>query len=360
MRPVISVSDARVWNTDARRLAEVLEPDSYDAIVTDPPYGLGLSSTVRSRQWDGPVAFDPDLWHGLKRLVKPGGLLFAFGAPRTWHRLACAVEDAGWRIIGQACRLYSHGMPKGENGDHAVDMALGFADPRPIVERTGSQAMMARRVRRDGVYEPQSEAGREWDGWNASLKPAWEPILIARRAYEGSLGGNLLEHGTGMFHVDACRTGGLYPSDVIVERPWEGMPFMYCPPERDRPKVDALMVRPLDRNVEWRRACMRLGVDADATAYPTGLLDDAALALCSTPVLETVTHPTVKPLPLMRWLIRLAVRRGGCVLDPFAGSGSTLAACLSEGVRADGCELDPAYMPLIRRRLSMGVQETLF
>ncbi|KAB5966714.1 site-specific DNA-methyltransferase, partial [Bifidobacterium adolescentis] len=130
MRPAFDYDGSAVYNIDARDLLSVLD-GPVDAVVTDPPYELGLGTAGETARWDSTgIAFDPDFWHAILGVMRPGAFLFAFGSPRTWHRLACAVEDAGFLIRDQLCWLYASGMPKGEWGDHAVDRALGVSDPR--------------------------------------------------------------------------------------------------------------------------------------------------------------------------------------------------------------------------------------
>ena len=129
MRPAFDYDGSAVYNIDARDLPSVLD-GPVDAVVTDPPYELGLGTAGETARWDSTgIAFDPDFWRAILDVMRPGAFLFAFGSPRTWHRLACAVEDAGFLIRDQLCWLYASGMPKGEWGDHAVDRALGVSDP---------------------------------------------------------------------------------------------------------------------------------------------------------------------------------------------------------------------------------------
>lgn len=401
MQPVLSSHGVDVFNMDARQLAR-LECDPFDAIVTDPPYELGLGTAGRVHQWDSTgVAFDPAFWRMLLDVVKPGAYLMAFGAPRTWHRLACAVEDAGWTLTDQIAWLYASGMPKGEWGDHAVDRALGVKDDRPSVETSG---VLERRRLSQGGYEPKTGEAAQWRGYNPMLKPAWEPILVARAPRNGTLGSCLLDHGTGALHVmagrldadmgllesryaknlnhagsrggDVYRPGsprphaprldGRYPSNVAADETAARLidaptPFHYTAKagSGERPSWTGPVTGPLRRDDAWRAACTRLGLDPDARDYPLDMLDDGARRLCAAPRRMHVAHPTVKPLSLMRWLVRLAVPTGGCLLDPFAGSGTTLQAAVMEGFTAVGVERDPIYLPLIRLRLDQPIIQPL-
>lgn len=413
MRPFIDEKDVRLWNADARDLPRLLDGEEADAIVTDPPYELGLGTAGDVKKWDSTgIAFDPVFWETMLDIARPGAFMLVFGSPRTWHRLACAVEDAGWLLKDQFCWLYASGMPKGEWADHAVDRALGHPDPRAGTGRVRDSASLERNVAYDAAYEPQTAEAARWIGFNPSLKPAWEPILVAQRPREVTLGRNLLEHGTGALNAAACAldadmeelerryrlnatTGsratdprggvtyrdsdtvsprplaphlpGRHPSDVIMDAaaartlPSDAPRFYYCPKARDRPLVaETRMMRPRSRDAAWTRSCARLGLFPDAESYPESLLDAEATALTVPAGSARLAHPTVKPLDLVRWLTRLACPPGGLVLDPFAGSGTGLEAARAEDMRFAGTELSPKYLPLIRQRLARPVQAGLF
>lgn len=354
MIPVFHENNVTVFNTDARRLPDLLPQGGAHAIVTDPPYELRLNMSGGNAHYDATgVSFDPLFWNSLLPLVRPGGFLMAFGAPRTWHRLACAVEDAGWLIRDQICWLYESGMPKGEWAAHAVDRALGVDDTRPV--EAPARGVYHRRRAREGAYRPVAEEARAWVGWNPTLKPAWEPILVAQRPREGVLGRNLLDHGAGALHVGE----GAYPSNVIADM---------CPafmlqskaPARERPSWQGLAGAPRLRDDAWRRACGRHGLTPDGRDYPLGLFDPDERGLFDRVRVVSYAHPTVKPLALMRRLVHLTVPRGGLVVDPFSGSGSTLEAARLEGVRAVGCDIDPMNLPLIKARLDRPASTPLF
>uniref|UniRef100_UPI00359C468E hypothetical protein n=1 Tax=Bifidobacterium longum TaxID=216816 RepID=UPI00359C468E len=202
MRPFIDHDGLTLYNADARRLPGLLDAPA-DAIVTDPPYELGLGTAGEVKRWDSTgIAFDPEFWTAMLGMVRPGAFALVFGSPRTWHRLACAMEDAGWLIRDQFCWLYASGMPKGEWGDHAVDRALGVKDDRTGVIR--DSASLERNVAYTERYEAKTREARPWRGFNPALKPAWEPILVAQRPRESMLGRNLMDHGTGALNVAAC------------------------------------------------------------------------------------------------------------------------------------------------------------
>lgn len=406
--PFLETPDIAVYNTDAHGIPRILGPKSVDALVTDPPYELGLGTAGRVSRWDSTgIAFDRDFWASMLDVAKPGAYLLAFGGTRTWHRLACAIEDAGWTICDQLAWLYASGMPKGEWSDHAVDRALGNRDTRPV--DAIPSVSLERRAERVGEYRPADGRARAWSGFNPALKPSWEPVIVARRPWEGTQGANLLEYGCGALNVAACaipedkpglldhryernsrlRDGdprgvdtmrdtstprpktprlknGRYPSNLVVSQPLridaDAPRWYFQPKATDRPVVESEPVLgPRDPgSEEWRTACSRLGLRTDADEYPASTLDADATGLCRGLGERRLAHPTVKPLDLMRWLVRLACPPGGVVLDPFAGTGTTLQAARVEGMRAVGAEYEPDYLPLIRRRLATPVQTVLF
>lgn len=404
MTPYHDSHGMTVYNTDARRLTDILEPGSCRAIVTDPPYELGLGTAGRVARWDSTgIAFDPGFWSSLLPLVTPGAYLLAFGGTRTWHRMACAIEDAGWLIRDQICWLYSSGMPKGEWGDHAVDRTLGHPDTRPA--RESGDDVMSRRTQREGDYMPADARALPYRGFNPALKPAWEPIIVAQRPRDDTLGRTLLDYGTGALNVDAARLDadmdelrdryrlnaldshgprhgdtfkasttprpaeprleGRYPSNLAMDPPTarllDAPPFYYCPKATgmDRPVEDAeRLVAP--GGPDWTTVCERLGLRADATEYPESVFPAGPPAGARPAGVARIAHPTVKPLDLVRWLVRLACPPGGRVLDPFLGSGTTMLACRMENLECTGSEYDPVYLPLIARRLDEPAQSTLF
>lgn len=244
------------------------------------------------------------------------------------------------------------------------------------------------------VTEATSDEAKRWDGWNTALKPAHEPIVLARKPLDGCLADNLKDHGCGALHVDACRV------------PFRG--------EDDRAKAVPGTVRVRDNKV-YNRARPSPPYDADARFPPDVLLDPAAADVLDAqsgvtasrkgrprasikpgagwgmthtgseyddaggasrffpvfryeakapsserPQVDGVLHPTVKPVALMRWLVRLAVPRDGLVVEPFAGSGATLQACVMEGVRCEAAEMDADYIRLIRERMGRDMQTGLF
>ncbi|WP_277522512.1 site-specific DNA-methyltransferase [Arthrobacter sp. ES3-54] len=297
-----------------------------DSIVTDPPYGLGFMG----KAWD---ALPPgqDWAEECLRVLKPGGHLLAFGGSRTWHRLAVAVEDAGFEIRDSIAWMYGSGFPK----------------------------------------------------HRAALKPAFEPVVMARKPFKGSLTANEAIHGTGALNIDACRigtsggrtvhtrsfgddrgqwagnvptgevtdNGGRWPANVVLDEHMAGV-------LDGQSGVLAAGNRPRVRNADDdRTAYGKFAGQQDLTQQrmdsggASRFFYVAKAPKKERPVVDGVAHPTVKPLALMRWLVRLVTPEGGTVLEPFAGSGATVEACILEGFHCIAIEREAEYLPLIQARI---------
>jgi site-specific DNA-methyltransferase (adenine-specific) len=322
---------------DCREVMAGMEPASVDAIITDPPYGLEFMG----KAWDHGVPGGP-FWVEALRVAKPGAYLVAFGGTRTYHRLACALEDAGWEIRDCLCWLYGSGFPKSKN--------IG-------------------------------------GGWGTALKPAWEPILLARKPLAGTVAANVQEYGTGAINVDGCRIGTTvetWPASggggyMMAHRP-EGK----GPTERTgevpagrwpaNVVLDEESARQLDEQSGERGAFAPVrGTEptkdgfsgsvygsakgrGEATFYSDNggasrFFYTAKASSGERHYAGKNTHPTVKPVDLMRWLCRLVTPPGGLVLDPFTGSGSTGVAALAEGFGFIGIELSKEYAEIARKRV---------
>lgn len=277
---------------DCREVLATL-PEPAHAVVTDPPYGIGFMD----ERWDGGVAFEPATWRAVLAAMKPGGWLLAFGATRTYHRIATAVEDAGFEIRDSLAWIYGQGRPRSPN----------------------------------------------------DLKPAWEPIVLARRPLAGTLAANVEAHGCGRLGIDEARV----PCDV---------PRLRIEDRRD-PSLDASRVA-----YGSGLSGSRCTGTTTAPRWPANVVHDgspevvaeigpgARFFYCSKASKRDRgpgnTHPTVKPIALMRWLVRLACPPGGLVIDPCMGSGSTGVAALLEGRRFAGIEENPEYLEIAARRLA--------
>lgn len=198
-----------ILNGDCREVMKGLADCSVDSIVTDPPYELGFMG----KGWDkSGIAYDVEVWREALRVLKPGGHLLAFGGSRTYHRLACAIEDAGFAIRDQIMWLYGSGFPKSLDVGKAIDAAAGAereivgasAASRP---NAGAHTVVARGTFSGvaNVTVASTDAAKQWDGWGTALKPAHEPIVLARKPLIGTVAENVLRHGTGGLNIDGCR-----------------------------------------------------------------------------------------------------------------------------------------------------------
>jgi DNA modification methylase len=198
-----------IHHGDCREVMATLDAESVDAIVSDPPYGLSFMG----KGWDHGVP-GVEFWTEALRVAKPGAHLLAFGGTRTYHRLACAIEDAGWEIRDCVMWVYGSGFPKSHDVSKAIDKAAGAERPRVPGGQGGNNAILGARKRGEAISgEAISGEAIQWSGWGTALKPAWEPIIVARKPLVGTVAENVLTHGTGAINVDACRVAS---SDQIA------------------------------------------------------------------------------------------------------------------------------------------------
>ncbi len=360
---------------------------SIDSCVCDPPYELGMMN----QNWDrSGIAYNVAMWKEVYRILKPGAHLLSFGGTRTYHRMACAIEDAGFEIrdsirymgeIHYPAWVYASGMPKSLNVSKALGKTKGLGLINPDQEFKTEW----------DVTVPATDAAKRRDGWGTNLAPAWEPICVARKPLtESTIAANVLRHGTGAINIDACRIGvddkepnkrnatgvlkgtneqsvygdGLYnhtrgatltqgrwPKNVILDGSEEVLAEFAKYGESKGHSIGGNGKKYLNSGVE------RGWGFKDGT--PTSQYLDAGTAArfffhakaSKSERGEGNTHPTVKPLALMKYLCRLVTQPGGAVLDPFAGSGSTGVAALREGFNFVGIELIESHYDIAIRRL---------
>ena len=323
---------------------------SVDAIVTDPPYGLGFMG----RAWDAlPPGYDFAV--ECLRVLKPGGHMLAFGGPRTWHRLACAIEDAGFEIRDSIAWMYGSGFPKSLDVSKAIDKTAGaevkVGKAFKVAGEYGGRGLASP----EGNYvdpPPATADAARWQGWGTALKPAFEPIVVARKPLNGTVAANVLAHGTGALNVDGCRIGttetlgrakGGWGNAAVGADDYGNFNSIGVTVEGGRWPANVILDESQAENLGDES---RFFYTAKANSHERPRIDGSA-------------HPTVKPLNLMRHLVRLVTPPGGIVLEPFAGSGTTLEACIVEGFQCIGIERDPTYLDLIVQRVSKPIQVTL-
>jgi site-specific DNA-methyltransferase (adenine-specific) len=403
-----------------------LDAESVDAIVSDPPYGLSFMG----KGWDHGVP-GVALWTEALRVAKPGAHLLAFGGTRTYHRLACAIEDAGWEIRDCVMWVYGSGFPKSHDVSKAIDKAAGAERSKVIGTKLGRPGMAkdgsnqrsgfdaafggnASGVLSTDITAPATDAARQWSGWGTALKPAWEPIIVARKPLVGTVAENVLAHGTGAINVDGCRVGaeqtvtlrsgsmgkGIYGGDARVgsfANPPGRWPANLIHDGSEEvvglfpaTKSGGLSGVTYHTNAKPGDGWGRIGNGGSGTchgdsgsaarffycakaskadrdqgceAFPekenaSKNYGTKAANLTRKDGGENVVlprrnhHPTVKPTDLMRYLCRLVTPPGGVVLDPFTGSGSTGKGAVLEGFRFIGIEREAEYVEIAKARIA--------
>lgn len=193
----------KIYNGDMLDMLQVIEPESIDAIVCDPPYELGFMN----KSWDSTgIAFKKETWQNCFEVLKPGGYLLAFGGSRTYHRIACAIEDAGFEIRDCVMYLYGCGFSKSYNIGLAIDKKNGVESEVVGVGKSGcnSRAYQSEKPTTAGNYDIK-KSQNEWQGWGTCLKPAYEPIIVARKPFKGSVVDNIIKYRVGGLNIDECR-----------------------------------------------------------------------------------------------------------------------------------------------------------
>ena len=454
---------------DCKEQMAKMPDNSVDSIVTDPPYGLefmgkewdklgaaviddpasvggyqdagGGNAYSNSRIRYGKSASSAQSWHEdwareALRILKPGGHLLSFGGSRTYHRMACAIEDAGFEIRDQIMWVYGSGFPKSLNVGKAIDKAAGV-EREVVGKQTGGIAGGSGEhvgVKDSYGYKeafdttaPATPEAKQWEGWGTALKPAHEPIVVARKPLDGTVANNVLAHGTGAMNIEGCRV----ETDDGYEKQWDkpirtniGAPSGSFISTGEQHTISIAQNKPSGRFPanfihDGSDEVLELFPNAKGGAYPaqrgqpvaTGFgansppteggaramgdsgsaarffycakankkernagLDallvkqGGAMAGTANKSLKTGSgnerdgrqqnhHPTVKPVALMRYLVRLVTPPNGIVFDPFLGSGTTAVAAILEGFEWSGCEITPEYLPIIEGRVAWAESE---
>lgn len=447
----VTIGDCVLYHGDNRDVMRQLPDNSIDSVVTDPPYALvsivkrfggenaapakGNDAYMRAsagfmgKQWDtGEVAFSEEFWAEVLRVLKPGGHVAAFGASRGYHRMACAIEDAGFEIrdsvinvidpespvinfmqslndeqLGAFLRclddaefggtlawMYGTGFPKSHNVALSIDKecgAVGHLAKSFNTKGAGDRADEFAANGRDFSirHTPATDAARQWEGWGTALKPAFEPIVLARKPLsEGTVAANVLKWGTGALNIDGCRIGaggedqrrsssggdnglagtttfkirarsideqkvqGRWPANVVHDGSDEVVgAFPSSNGQQGRAKIGG---------AKGGSIYGKFAENVSSNPEPRNDSGSAARFFYSAKASRQdragSKHPTVKPVSLMEWLATLITPPGGTILDPFAGSGTTGAAARNKGFRAVLIEREAEYVEDIKRRLS--------
>ena len=364
-------------------------PDcSVDSIVTDPPYGLSFMG----KKWDYDVP-SVDVWVECLRVLKPGGHLLAFAGTRTQHRMAVRIEDAGFEIRDMIAWVYGSGFPKSLDVSKAIDKAAGAE--REVVGRNPNDRDANSAIDFNGkgngfITAPSTDAAKQWQGWGTALKPALEPITVARKPLVGTVAENVLQHGTGAINVDGGRVGKREKEQFIgakngtvnsygnyfYEKSGTPLPEGRWPANFIHDGSEEVVgLFPKTGGGSYSKSGGR-NLDGPSRAFgsfdqsvknaPDNYGDSGSAARffycakASKADRGENHHPTVKPTDLMRYLCRLVTPPNGIVLDPFNGSGSTGCAAVLEGFQYIGIEREAEYIAISEKRIqarSKQVQE---
>ncbi len=353
MIPAIELDGAKVYRGDCREVLRGLADNSVDSIVTDPPYELGFMG----KKWDSSgIAYDVDVWQQCLRVLKPGGHLLAFGGSRTFHRLTVAIEDAGYEIRDTIAWISSKTFPKSLNVAKAI--------------------------------AKQGKDGSVAAGWGTGLKQVVEPVVLARKPLEATVADNFLRWGVGGLNIEASRIqygqenidfttehrqtadnhiqiGGSKPGDVVSMYKVGGRwPANVIIDQDTAQTIDEQSGKIKGGTWNTTKGARPFGNDGKPTEHTTNKVDKTIGGASRFFYVATASkkdrnegldtqnsHPTVKPVVLMQYLIKLITPAGGTVLDPFTGSGSTGKAALLDGYKFIGAELTDEYLPIIEGRL---------
>jgi site-specific DNA-methyltransferase (adenine-specific) len=428
-----------------------LEANSVDSIVTDPPYGLAFMG----KKWDYDVPSQA-IWEECMRVLKPGGHILSFAGSRTYHRMAVRIEDAGFEIRDQIMWIYGSGFPKSHNiGKNVEKRKVGgiknlkqVGTKQGIKVETGTSGYSYSKEYVAGKSMggkqisgeiPVYEITNEWEGWGTALKPAHEPIVMARKPLVGTVANNVLEYGVGGINIDGCRVGnesikspqhgknvfngdypieyegdykineGRFPANIILDEEagkildqqsgksksssnkWEGdnnaaiygkyqkgvrqstfsdeggaSRFFYCPKASKKDRDEGMDLskdkqRPgqTDKGLySSSPVCKDCGKTVNGTNDHSKCKEGLEYRPSTTT--RKNIHPTVKPTDLMAYLIRLVTPKGGVVLDPFMGSGSTGKAAVIEGMEFIGIEREQEYYEIAKQRIENEINKRKF
>lgn len=377
-----------LYQGDCVETMRTLPDNSVDSIVTDPPYELGFMN----KSWDSTgIANNVEMWKECLRVLKPGGHLLSFGGTRTYHRMACAIEDAGFEIRDQMQWLYGSGFPKGMDISKSIDKKFGVE--REVVgtcKRAGkSSGILGAFEGNNKVTAPESDEAKQWEGWGTCLKPAHEPICMARKPVsEKTIAENVLKWGTGGLNIDACRIEtqeeitnharsaesakskgkygdskgqethqtigqayGRFPANIILDEK-AGQLL-----DEQAPKTGAFAPVKSGYNGESNGIYGDFASKGDdgASFHADGLHGASRFFYCPKASKsergERNSHPTVKPIKLIEYLVKLVTPQNSVVLDPFMGSGTTGIAANNLGHKFIGIELDKGYFEIAEKRI---------
>ena len=414
------MKELRLLNGDCLDKLKELDNNSIDSIVTDPPYGLSFMG----KKWDYDVP-SVEIWQECLRVLKPGGHLLAFAGSRTYHRMAVRIEDAGFDIRDQIMWIYGSGFPKSHNIGKAIDKMEGKIVPTGKGFNVAGQGIGLnenKQFRSDHPDYVKPRYDNDWEGWGTALKPAHEPIVMARKPIEGTVAENTLQYGVGGLNIDGTRIGNEVRTTPIhsTDKKEDNTLFgLHATIQHHREEttlgrwpanviLDEEAGEILDEQSGKSSSKKRTNFKKDNTIWQenTGEIDtmsggfndeggasrffycpkaskkdrDHGLDKFDTKSTRKWTdtgmkttgsgnprqelgkniHPTVKPTELMKYLIRLVTPKDGIVLDPFMGSGSTGKAAIQEGMWFVGIEREKEYYEIAKQRIEYEMDKRKF
>lgn len=314
---------------DCRDIMRELPAEHFDAVITDPPYGI----TFMGEKWDTTTPHGFQSWaqswgEEALRVIKPGGYLLAFSAPRTYHRLTSGLEDAGLKARDTMAWIFTDRKPAAADLASMLDREASVLDQREghTIEQfdTSNSTTNISNYKLQTSSDPITNEAKAREGLDTSLKPSCEHIVVALHPIKDRLVNNVRTHGTSAMNIPAGMdtVNGLYPPNPLTANQPMATAAQQSTPDHMWPVFQYIPKAPKREH----------------------------------PIMRGVQHITVKPLELMRYLIRLVMRPGALILEPFAGSETTLQATAMENTRAIGCELNDRYIPLIKARFAQGIE----
>ncbi len=433
----------KIINDSMLNMLSHIEENSIDCVITDPPYHLTsitkrfgkedskeaqfgkdgsfkrLSKGFMGKSWDGgDISFNPETWEKCFKALKPGGYLLAFGGSRTFHRIACAIEDAGFELRDTILYLYGCGFPKSLNIGLAIDKKMGVKGEKYIDEnflkRNPNKLHYDESINngfKDGLDSAvRYKVTNQWQGWGSQLKPAYEPIIVARKPIKTTVAENVMIYGVGGINIDECRVGTSESDKYDIRHYTNEDCFI-----NNKPKVSKFQVKPKNELGRFPANIIHDGSEEVVSLFPyteSGKMtsehqrhtDGSPNGIYGKfdkehPLSETYgdsgsasrffytakaskkdrdeglggfkqkqttrknIHPTVKPCELMQYLVRLVAPKGATILDPFMGSGSTGKAVMFENRERDadykfiGIDLEKEYCVIAEMRIDYALNK---
>lgn len=392
IQPYFEKDEITVYHGDLLDVLPQLPEASVDCVVTDPPYSLSFMG----KEWDKKIP-GPEYWQAIARVCKPGAMMLAFGGTRTYHRLACAIEDAGWEIRDCLMWLYGQGFPKSMDISKAIDKGAGAE--RKVIGRyqpPGMEKPWNLRNAHDertvevfassrnnlDITAPATPAAKQWQGWGTALKPAWEPIILAMKPLDGTFAANAEKHDVAGLNIDACRidcdnrplrvihplrNDVKYNGNALCGRKDGSLASSKAvgTTSLGRWPANLLLDEEVAAQLDAQSGVLKSGTNCVRTKAGTGYHGGIGKAgdvqttygdsggasrffFCGKATQKERgtgnNHPCVKPIALMKYLLTLlSTPTGGVILDPFAGSGTTALAAKQLGRRCICVELDKHY-----------------